>query len=160
MLQRGDADAHWAAGINLIALAVDLDNAMAFDQYRLSLERAPMAARLLVAYLLEVGDGCRHFNRPADAQAAYQRAARLAWQKGMTRQYEEANVALNGYPIQRIPDADRWAELPDRVQELAREVRALRESPNLLSAREGAAPQGRQLRTHLTRGRPRKSGVL
>jgi tetratricopeptide (TPR) repeat protein len=156
---RGDADAHWAAGINLIALAVDLGNETAFEQYRTALARAPMPARLLAAYLREVGDGYRVFGRRADADTAYERAARVAVRHALTKEYDEVMGRLRGEPSPRRPQSDRWDELPAMVQELARAVRALRASPNLLWAREGDASGQPQRRTQLRRGRPRTSSV-
>jgi tetratricopeptide (TPR) repeat protein len=158
-LDRGDVYPRWTAGINLILVAVDLGSEPAFDQYRAALARAPMPARLLVAYLLEVGDGCRHFNRPADAEAAYERAARVASRQGMTERYDEVMGRLRGVISQRMPRSDRWDELPTRVQELARAIRMLRASPNLLSTRESDAQAKPQRRTQLRRGRPKKSSV-
>jgi tetratricopeptide (TPR) repeat protein len=78
-LDRGDPTVHWAAGITLMTLAVDLNNVVAFDQYRISLAGAPMPARLLAGYLLAVGDGYQQFGRPAEARCSPTTMPR-AWQ--------------------------------------------------------------------------------
>jgi tetratricopeptide (TPR) repeat protein len=157
--QRGDVDAHWAAGINLIALAGDLGSFAAFEQYRTQLERAPMPARLRAGYWLEVGDAYQQFNRPSDAMAAYDQAANVTLHHGLAAQHNEAMARLRGDPAQGIPQADRLDEIPSTVQDLARAVCALRVSPNLLWPRDKDASGQPQRRTELRRGRPRTSSL-
>jgi tetratricopeptide (TPR) repeat protein len=155
LVQRGDLDAYWAAGINLIALAVDEDNVTLFDEYRALLERAPMPARLLFAYLVEVGDGHRHFGRQAAAEVAFERAARVAQRKKMTEQYDQAMGRLAGVVDERMSRAHLWNELPQTVRKLARTVRALGAAPKVLGIPERAEETQPQRRTQLKRGRPR-----
>jgi hypothetical protein len=72
-----DRTGRWAAGNNLIMIAVAERDRETFDRYRAALERAPMPARLRVEYLTEVGDGCVVFGLPDEARIAFERAARI-----------------------------------------------------------------------------------
>jgi tetratricopeptide (TPR) repeat protein len=146
----------WAAGINLMALAAERGGQFAFDQYRFMLRNAPMPTRLLVAYLLEVGDGCRKFGREAEARLAYARAARLANRRGLDSEAQRAFEMLSGRPVPEevVP---KPPELPLTVRQLVETVQTLQPLPNLIG--ESGAWSCATLRTFLRRGRPSRSRV-
>jgi tetratricopeptide (TPR) repeat protein len=146
----------WAAAINIMALAIDRKDEWVFDQYRKVLERAPMPARLLTDYLIEVGDGCRtFFGRDDESRAAYTRAARVADRRGFTIAARRAFDALAGRVAPNVP-ALSPAELPPTVARLVELIRSLRSQPNLgwKSASKSKPPLRNPLaRDRLPRGR-------
>jgi tetratricopeptide (TPR) repeat protein len=151
---KGEKYARWAAGINLLMLARVREDVMSFDHWRRDLESAPMSARLLTYFWLEVGDGSTVFGRPKDAVIAYTRAKGVAERSGLKVEAERAKQALEGaatIPEPRPPKDS--STLPIAVAGVIDRVRALRSTPAL------AATPITPRRTFLRRGRPRRSDV-
>jgi tetratricopeptide (TPR) repeat protein len=151
---KGEKYARWAAAINLMMLAYVRGDTVSFDLYRHALEPAPMPARLLVSYWLEVGDGSTALGRPQDAVAAYTRAKELAQRYQLMEEHELAKESLAGRPMLERPKATDPSSLPAVVVELLQKMRALRPMPVMVEATLSPA-----LRTTLRRGRPPRSGV-
>jgi hypothetical protein len=108
---------------------------------------------------LERGEGCARFGRVDESNEAYTRAARIAKQRGLTRQYRTALDALIGLPPQAAPKSDVPMELPPNVTELVAGIRERYSLPRLLGRSYGgdvSGPPLRALRTTLQRGRPPK----
>jgi tetratricopeptide (TPR) repeat protein len=161
LVTTGDSGARWTAGINLLQHTHARGDETGFDQYRRALGRAPMPARLLVAYWLEVGYGSIVFDRPSDAAVAFNRAARYAARYGYLEKWKEAKRALRGQLPVRQPQTPP-ASLPAAAADLLTKVRALRSLPGLLgrawSGDANATPVA-SLRTALPRGRRPRSVV-
>jgi tetratricopeptide (TPR) repeat protein len=162
LVAKGERSARWKARINLMMLAQENGAPVAFDQSAESLKRTPMPAPLLVEYLLEYGEGCARFGRPDESIEAYKRAARIAKERGWTRQYQTALDALSGRPPQAAPKSDVPLELPSKVTELVVVLRERYSLRGLLGRSYGGdvnTPPVRTLRTVLRRGRPPKLDV-
>jgi tetratricopeptide (TPR) repeat protein len=157
LASKGDAVAKWAAGVNLLMLAHVRRDEASFDQYRHELARAPMPARLLVAYWLEVGDGSIVFGRLRDAAIAWQHAATHAARYGYRNELSQARRSLAGHREEQRPLPTPRARLPIGAEELRRKVQALSSFRGLLGRAWGGdvnAASAPPLRTTLRRGRP------
>lgn len=151
LVTKGDSFAKWAAGINLLMLAHMRGDESAFDQFSRDLARAPMPARLLVAFNRELADGLARFDRPREASAAHNRAVALANRYGLMNMLQEA----------ADPPATP-CNLSGVAEDLLTKVRELRSLANLLGpawSGDARAKPVASLRTALKRGRPRRSSV-
>jgi tetratricopeptide (TPR) repeat protein len=157
---KGEAYARWAAGINLMMMAHESGDPIVFEQFAKELVRAPMPARLLIAYWIEFAEGCARFGRSDESRAAYDRAADLAARHGFPKEHRLALDALRGHTTRVEHKSDVLIPLSSNVIELVKAVRAQHSFPSFSSRSAAGGAETLQrpaLRTSLRRGRPPRS---
>ena len=146
----------WVAIINLMHIAVLEHDIDVFEQYRMELLQAPMAARLRVDYNFQVGDGYAEFGEPAKARESWARAEQVAIRFDLEAAAGEAAQSIRtGIGRSSALTAAPIDGLQPIVAELAELVRSLmpRSVAHALTAGHESASRA-PLRQKLRRGRP------
>ena len=117
----------WTATINLMELAGDAGVRLQFERYRQQLASAELPPLLRVQFELHVGRGYQTLGELELAQSWLERAAGTAASHSFNKLVFEAEEALakNSLPVAGTPAVP--FEVPDDVDEIANEIRELRE---------------------------------
>ena len=117
----------WTATINLMELAGDAGIRLQFERYRQQLAGAELPPLLRVQFELHVGRGYQTLGEPELAKSWLERAAGSASSHSFNKLVFEAEEALarSARPARAAPAVA--FEVPDDVEEIANEIRELRE---------------------------------
>ncbi len=117
----------WTATINLMELAGDAGVRLQFERYRQQLASAELPPLLRVQFELHVGRGYQTLGELELAQSWLARAAGTAASHSFNKLVFDAEEALakRSRPVQGMPAAA--FEIPEDVDEIATEIRGLRE---------------------------------
>lgn len=101
--------------VNLLLLAAGDGERVAFEEYRLQLDAAPLPVELGARYALALGESYEHFGELQEARAAFGRAIEVAEQSGPADVLVRAEAAL----------AALARRAPERTVEQTREVESV-----------------------------------
>ena len=90
-----DLESRAIAGLNLLEIAWKSDDRIVFNSYRTKLARERMPARLRGHFHLFVGQGLRHFEEPAAARTAFDKARTLAKHYHLHKLQTDAETMLS-----------------------------------------------------------------